>query len=125
MGLDFRAEGIPYEAELGYDERAHWSYSGFHRFRQRLAAQLGIDLARFWSDQSYRQKSVGCELYALLNHSDCDGALSKFDCDIMSRALALAVWNWPLEDYDRINALKLARQMRFCVEFGNGRLLFK
>jgi hypothetical protein len=64
---------------------AQWSYSGFHRFRQLLAAEDGIDLefmVGFHRDSGPGRSwdSVTTTLTPLLNHSDCDGELTPADC---------------------------------------------
>ncbi len=111
MGLDFRTEGIPWQEDINFDLRAHWSYSGFHAFRMRLAQSIGLavpgDEPIDWAEQPLR---------ALLAHSDCDGILTPQECKVVGPALATAVWGWkPVDDYDRINAIKLAYQMSVCV----------
>jgi hypothetical protein len=119
MGLDFRTEGIPYAEDLDFEERAHWSYSGFDRFRRRLARSCGFteELETLWQEQpdDFRMHI----LWQLLNHSDCDGTLSPIACSVLTRELALAVWGWePADDYDRINAIKLAYHMGECARQG-------
>lgn len=72
MGLDFRTAEIPYDEDLPPEQRAHWSYSGFHRFRQRLAAEIGIELEEmqgFGGDKEWDEKQP---LTPLLTHSDCE-----------------------------------------------------
>jgi hypothetical protein len=116
MGLDFSTEGIPYVEDLGFDERAHWSYSGFDRFRRRLARSCGFteDLETLWQQQPDHFRFH--ILWQLLNHSDCDGTLSPIACRILFKELTVAVWDWkPVDDYDRINALKLAHHMLECA----------
>jgi hypothetical protein len=50
MGLDFRTAGDPYAEDFRYGQRASWSYSGFSRFRHRLA-------------RSARSAAVNCTYY--------------------------------------------------------------
>jgi hypothetical protein len=119
MGLDFRTEGIPYAEDLDFEERAHWSYSGFDHFRRRLARSCGFteELETLWQDQpdDFRMHI----LWQLLNHSDRDGTLSPIACSVFTRELARAVWDWePVDDYDRINAIKLAYHMGECARQG-------
>lgn len=107
MGLDFHAEGLPYEEDIPFDERAHWSYSGFNRFRERLYKQIDNGKTIDWTKEP---------LLPLLLHSDCDGILTPLECSIIGPALALAVWDWkPAEDYDRVNAIKLSAHMHYCA----------
>jgi len=91
MGLDFHTAGIPSIEDLSFDERAHWSYSGFKRFRDRLPREP--------------------QLEPLLNHSDCDGELSPQECEKIIPALIAVIVDWPEDDYDKTEAFKLVRQM--------------
>jgi len=65
MGLDF-SHG-----------EAHWSYSGFSRFRNKLAETLGLDVP---SDGIYENglymRLADQPIFPLINHSDCDGDLT-------------------------------------------------
>lgn len=103
MGLDFHTAGIPYEEDLSFDERAHWSYSGFKRFRDRLPKLP--------------------QLQTLLDHSDCDGELSPEECEKIIPTLIATIADWPEDDYDKIEAFKLVRQMITSVEM-NRALIF-
>ncbi|MFE3202161.1 hypothetical protein [Embleya sp. NPDC059237] len=76
MGLDFSHTD------------AHWSYSGFMRFREAIAAHEGIDL---WQMQGFNSgpdaiswSTVTSPLKALLNHSDCDGHLTPEECAVVA-----------------------------------------
>ena len=56
----------------------HGAYSAFHRFRQNLAAAIGIDLlkmASFVPDGIAWPSKKDEPLVSLLNHSDCDGSI--------------------------------------------------
>jgi hypothetical protein len=89
---------------------AQWSYGGFHRFRQLLAAEDGIDLERmagFTDDFSGKPappgkpwSEVATTLAPLLNHSDCDGELTPDECiQIMPRLKEIRV-TWKENDAD-------------------------
>ena len=101
---------------------AHWAYSGFGRFRERLAATVGIPLLRMrgfckYGDGEGIEWPVSDEpLLILLHHSDCDGELTPDECRKIARRLRDVVEFWndvmhPGQDYDRANALKLADGM--------------
>ena len=122
MGLDFHTEGIPYEEDIPFEDRAHWSYSGFHKFRERLAQTISLE---HWAHKPLSSLLIDSNhnpLCILLAHSDCDGILTPTECEVVGKALASAVWDWePKDDYDRINAIKLAAHMHHCA--CNGRNL--
>lgn len=104
MGLDFS------------HTEAHWSYSGFNRFREQIAAREGIDLAqmegfRSWRDERPRISwdTVTTPLKPLLNHSDCDGELTPEECRAVAPRLREVVKAiWPEDCYDRAHGLLLA-----------------
>lgn len=105
MGIDFSHCG------------AHWSYSGFHRFRERLATAIGFELdgmAGFGGTQSW--DSVNDPIKDLLDHSDCDGDLSPEQCKIIAPRLREMVMAWPDDDYDKQSALALADGMDAAAE---------
>lgn len=108
MGLDF-SHG-----------EAHWSYSGFHRFRVELAAAIGVDLDQmqgFGGEISW--ENVNNPIIPLLNHSDCDGELSPEECRQIAPKLKEIVSNWPEDDYDRRQAERLAEAMETCANEGD------
>ena len=100
MGIDF-----------SHDE-AHWSYSGFHDFRRRLAQEIEVDLGMmdgFGGDIPF--DSVKDSIEPLLNHSDCEGGLTPEECAKAAPRLRELVSKWPDDDYDKRNALMLAKGM--------------
>lgn len=109
MGLDF-SHG-----------NAHWSYSGFMAFRERLMQRtfntpLDNYMDGFSGDHPWTEMHQAHPLYPLLEHSDCDGELSPNECIDVARALIMAVRRWSDdintdEGYDRHQALKLAAGM--------------
>jgi hypothetical protein len=123
MGLEFRTAGIGYQEDLAFGERAHWSYSGFHAFRKRLAAAIGIKLeemagfAQNKAGQPWNQWD-GHPLLPLLIHSDCDGELSPAQCGLVAFGLNDIIHAWPEDDYDKIEAKKLFRHLVKCLESG-------
>jgi len=63
---------------------ACWAYGGFARFREALAEEEGLKLRSmegYGGELSWEH--VNTTLAPLLNHSDCDGFLSPWDCKDM------------------------------------------
>lgn len=118
MGLDFDKS------------EAHWSYSGFHQFRRRLAATIGVNLdsmqgfgdlsAVIGKTQGARPISwatVNDPIAPLLYHSDCDENLSPEECETVGSRLRELVSFWP-DDRHKRQALLLAEGMDACVRDG-------
>lgn len=105
MGLDFD------------NSEAHWSYGGFHRFRTKLAAQMGLEISKMegfggitpWPDD------VFCQHF--MNHSDCDDDIAYEHCEEIATKLREMVKDWPEDDYDKQQALLLAEGLEYCAEF--------
>ena len=108
---------------------AHWSYGGFHHFRERLATIEGFTLdemsgfAPFDAPQDWTGRSwddVDTPLKPLLNHSDCDGDLSPEECaQIAPRLREVVIALWPDEnDYNRKSGLALAEGMERAAAAG-------
>lgn len=100
MGIDFSHCG------------AHWAYSGFMRFRTRLAETIGIDyvmMAGLGGRRSW--ETIKDPIVPLLNHSDCDGELSPDECRAIAPRLRELVSTWPEDDSDRLKAIELANGM--------------
>jgi len=115
MDLDFHTEGIPHVEDVSFEDQAHWTYRGFHRFRQRLAAEM---------EQQKHLIPIGYleVLQQFLEHPDCYGILTAAQCEVLTKQIAFLVWEWePKDDYDRINAIKLCAHMNYCA--GSGRNL--
>jgi len=115
MGLDFAIRKIDFNGC-----NARWSYIGFHEFRKRLALEISVpldDMADF-SDSGFgiSWDTVNDDIKLLLDHSDCDGLLVFEECKKIEPRLRELVKNWPDEDYDKINALRLADAMQLCVK---------
>ena len=99
---------------------AHWSYSGFGRFRARLAAGIGVRLGKmegFGGSGSWDE--VDDPIKALLHHSDCDGELTAEECALVYPRLEELVSGWlgsnEEEDYDRHMGLELVEGMKKAV----------
>lgn len=94
---------------------AHWSYSGFHQARNRLAKLVNIPLEDmegfgggvFWQDLQNKDDNI----IPLLNHSDCEGEIPPDQCATIAPRLRELVSVWPETDYDRIHFELLAQGM--------------
>lgn len=120
----------PEPIKVPVPEAPRWAYGGFMRFREKLAASIGIELnsmagfgapaetARSWD-------TVDHPIVPLLNHSDCDGDLSPEECGQVSPALRKIIEAWPDEpwEHDRQGGLMLADLMEACSK-ANRRLIF-
>jgi hypothetical protein len=115
------------ELQMGLDFShcdAHWSYSGFHRFRFRLAERIGIkldDMVDFGGTTSW--DLVKDPLRAFFNHSDCDGSLTPQECSAIAPRIEEEVAPWDNDDYDKKQALLLVAGMRAAAKH-NETLLF-
>lgn len=114
MGIDFSHGG------------AHWAYSGFHRFRERLSEAEGFDLNMMdgFGGSGVSWKTVETPLKPLLDHSDCDDDLSAEDCAGIWPRLSEIVETWPDGDFDKQEGRKLVTGMVDCARSGQ-RLTFR
>jgi hypothetical protein len=95
---------------------ASWAYSGFNRFRSRLAKYAGFELSEMEGFDGKRPWSeITDDIVPLLNHSDCDGELSVDECIKVAPRLRVILASWP-DDYDKQKGLLLAEGMEFAVE---------
>lgn len=95
---------------------AHWSYSGFHFFRKRLAAEIRVELdemAGFGGTGDWSK--VKDPIVPLLNHSDCDGELTSDECKVVASRLRELVSDWSDDDRDKADALELAQGMELAA----------
>lgn len=94
MGLDFSVSD------------AHWSYSGFHTFRERVAREIGIDLNSMQGfGGSISWEKIVDPISKFLYHSDCDGTITPEDCFAIYPRLRELVKDWPDHDPDKVRAL--------------------
>ena len=96
-----------------------WSYGGFHRFRRRLAAEIGIDLdcmVGFGGEVPW--DSISDPIVPLLDHSDCDGDIAPDVAVLVAPRLRELVASWPVQDYDRQMALRLADGLEAAANAG-------
>lgn len=97
---------------------ARWSYSGFGRFRRRLANEIGMDLDRVEGFNGFIPfSSYEDDILPLLNHSDCDGELTVEECRKVAPRLRKLVSSWEDGDYDKRKAIELANGMDYAVEY--------
>lgn len=114
MGLDF----------IGSD--AHFSYSGFHAFRQKVASSVGINLSKMYGFQAMNKSNDGQipwdgvkdDIKIFLNHSDCEGILTPTECKKAGKRLKEIVSTWEDGDWDKENGLQLAKDMLKCAKVG-------
>lgn len=92
---------------------ARWAYSGFHRFRTRLAEKVGLkDFETITSTKDKRFNAIKKDpIVYLLAHSDCDGYLTPTQCKKLAPRLSELVKDWT-DDYDREQALELVKGMK-------------
>lgn len=110
---------------------AQWSYSGFNRFRERIALIFGIDLLKMqgfcphtisedeaaeWNKKAIPWSTVKSPIKYLLNHSDCGGTIGPARCALIIPELRKALNAWPDDDHDRKNGLLLVKGMQECVK---------
>lgn len=114
MGLGFHVEGLHRE----YSDMPHWSYSGFSAFRIQVATSVGIlNLQRWWDCGSPRcQEGEDVEaLRPLLDHSDCDGALTPSECAQVAPVLRRVVSKWESDAYDTVHGMRFVSLMEECA----------
>lgn len=116
MGLDF---GYLESKHWANDESPSWSYGGFHWFRLRLARAVGWAITgSVAGDDMHWDVPTGKPtdpIAPLLLHSDCDGTMSPDECRSIAPRLRELVDGWPVDDYDRVMALRLAACMEDCA----------
>lgn len=96
---------------------AGWSYGGFKNFRVELAASIGIkldDMVGFNGGVPW--DTVADPIKPLLDHSDCDGELTPDECRAVAPRLRELVAGWDADDYDKVNALRLADGMMLAAD---------
>ena len=100
---------------------ASWAYGGFMRFRERLAEAEGLvlgEMVGFGGEKPWEFTSGNpvTTLAPLLNHSDCDGYLSGWQCEEVLPRLRSIVASWDDYDYDRRQGQALIAGMEHCAE---------
>lgn len=89
---------------------AHWTYSGFGRFRRQLASAAGIHLENMIGYGGQQQWDDADVLTVLLHHSDCDGHIEPFHGVALAARIRHLVADWDDDDLDadKHNAMLLA-----------------
>jgi len=101
------------------DRDADSSYSCFHRFRSRLAREIGIDLDAMVGFGGIASWSIHNDpLIPFLNHDDNCGSLEPEVCATVAPRLEEVVSGWPRYDTDKERAFEIARGMRKAAERG-------
>jgi hypothetical protein len=104
---------------------AHWSYSGFNRFRTRIAKDIGVDLDKMYGfGGSTSWDTVKDAMVPFLYHSDCDGKLTVSQLKKIAPRLKEIVSKWPDNDDDKDRALELVKGMDKAIK-ENKPLLFQ
>jgi hypothetical protein len=97
---------------------AHWAYNGFHRFREKLAREIGInlnDMEGFGGDTKW---TLGDPIVILLRHPDCEGIIESLDCGAVGNRVLKLIHNWDDTDYDKIHGTLLGVGMIICAANG-------
>lgn len=99
---------------------AHWAYSGFYRFRLKLAEAIGFPEYKDIKSTSliHYKKIIKDPILPLLAHSDCDGDLDPSDCKKVAPRLREIVSSWPDDDFDKKKAIELAEGMEAAAAAG-------
>lgn len=105
---------------------ASWAYSGFARFRDKLAAQVGLaDYTEISSTDDPRFTAIKKDpIKYLLAHSDCDGHLTAIQCRKLAPRLRELLATWPDDDRDKQRGLELCTGLESAAELKQ-RLEFK
>jgi hypothetical protein len=99
---------------------ARWAYSGFKRFRNRIAEQIGFteyDLITATDDPRFENIKKDPIRY-LLAHSDCDGHIPPGQAKKLAPRLRELVATWKDDDYDKKQALELADGLEIAASNG-------
>lgn len=103
-----------------YDCKARWSYTGFNRFRKRVAESLALTLETDsngrWVEQDWEKWDKDWLIF--LTHSDCSGYFTHFQCGRISKKLKSVLEKWEPKDlhyfYDLEHGLILVKAMEYC-----------
>ena len=100
---------------------AHWAYTGFMRFRQRLVSEaVGrmVDLRALYESGEYMKMLEKDDILPFINHSDCDGHLTKREIKSVIPRLEELTKKWDKDDFDKQQCLKLIDGMKECLLTG-------
>jgi hypothetical protein len=125
MGLDFSKRVC-----IGLENKPHWSYGSFMRFRFRVAKSLGIDIREMKGFEGLNPMGNGVAgkewpgktpIEEFLWHSDCDGNISPESCEKIAPILEGIIGGWGEDrensnNYDTVMGLTLVAAMRECAK---------
>jgi len=98
---------------------ARWAYSEFKYFRRKLAKEIGIflELMDGYTSFGISWDEVEDPIKPLLDHSDCEGALTPEECKSIAPRLMELIKNWE-DDDDKLQALMMANGMLLAAHAG-------
>lgn len=95
---------------------AHWGYSGFNIFREKLAHEIGMDLRTMEGfNGNIPFSKYNDDILPLLDHSDCDGELTVDECIKIVPRLREIIGKWSDDDRDKTRAMALADGMEEAI----------
>lgn len=104
-----------------------WSYGGFGRFREKIAEDIGIilhEMEGFGGIKPWKDPEDDPIVY-LLDHSDCDGILTSYQCEKIAPRLRgiLNLWEGTSREkedagFDFTMGYRLVEAMEECAEEG-------
>jgi hypothetical protein len=99
-----------------YDCKARWSYTGFNRFRIRIAESLGLKV----ESKGGLYGKLDKDWIIFLTHSDSSGHFTHSQCGKISKKLKKVLDMWQPKDiihsYDLEHGLILIQAMEHCKE---------
>lgn len=81
----------------------HGPYSSFNRWRKDVANEVGIDLMSlqgYDGNKPWTEEIKSHKLFALFDHSDCDGHLTPYECASIAEGLSEVLKNYTGYDPD-------------------------
>jgi hypothetical protein len=110
---------------------AHWSYSGFYNFRNKIA-KVALDIPKLndmefcglGSHWGLESKNISWDPYLknpickFFLHSDCEGEWTVEEMEGFLPELTKALYALPEDDWDRAEGFKLVAGMEEAVESG-------
>ena len=94
--------------------KASWSYSGFMRFRERLAESIGMQLRKMPgfrdNQEEFAWEDYDDPIIPFLNHSDCDGVLTPEQCRTIAPRLREIISTWE-DNFENSYDLEMAEEL--------------
>ena len=105
---------------------AQWAYSGFARFRNKIAEQVGLkDYNKIDRTDDPKFQAIKRDpIKYLLAHSDCDGHLTAIQCRKLEPRIREILSSWSDDDRDKHRGLELCEGLKLAGE-KNQRLEFR